>query len=106
MSQDSFYNMLTLEPKIKDTEKHYIISLKIPEFEQQDVQISTHKRKIHLNLSRRYNEKVKDTQNSSTYKTKRSEILTKDFEVPSIVENQEIQRKYENGILSFLIKKA
>lgn len=103
--QDPFYHLTKINPQVQDTEKHYIISMKVPAHEKDLVTVSARKRNITVNLARRFSDSTMDD-TGAINKSKRSEIITKTFSVPAIVENSGVTTKYDNGVLSFKIKKA
>jgi HSP20 family molecular chaperone IbpA len=103
--EDQFYRMTLLDPQVTEGEKNYLVSLKIPEHERDLVSININQRKITLQMSRRFNEKVVD-QTGDQHSSRRSETLSKSFHVSQILDPASVKQQYNNGILTFDIKKA
>lgn len=103
-SKDEFYQLSKLAPHLEDKPDHYILNLQIPEHEHEAVRVTTHRKTITLGLARKFEDKTTSLDGSSN-ESKRSEIYTKRLEVPEFVSSKNIERKYENGVLSFKIKK-
>jgi len=102
---DPFYHVQRLEHRLENTPEAYLIHLEVPEHEADSVLLSAHERKIKLTFSRRFSERV-DGQNGQVDINKRSESFTQEFPVSEIVNSKEITRQYQDGVLTFKIKKA
>ena len=102
--EDQFYRVESLNPEITETEKEYMVSLKVPEHEQENVHMIVHGRGVKMTLSRKFSESLEES-DGSTNKSSRSELFSKDFASKDILNAKQIAQKYENGILSFKIQK-
>lgn len=102
--QDSFYHVSTIEPKLVETEKNYLISIALPEHEKDGARLTAHDRIVRLNFTRNFDDEFKDA-DGTIHKSKRSEVISKEFNVAEIVESKKITQKYENGLLTFVLPK-
>ncbi len=101
---DSFYRLTNIEPQITDKEKEYHIALKMPEHEKDNVQLTAQGRHIHLGYTRRFNESV-TAEDGAKVTSNRSETVSKEFNLPDIVDPRKVVQKYEDGKVVFRIAK-
>lgn len=102
--EDNFYRIESLNPKIVDNEKEYIVSLNVPEHEQENVHLIVHGRGVKMTLTRKFVDSV-EASDGSTNKSSRSELFSKDFASKDLLDHKQIVQKYENGTLSFKVPK-
>lgn len=103
--QDPFYNSKTLNPKIVDKGKFYEVSLEVPSWEQEFVQINSDKRNVDLTLTRSFHSIV-ESETGDINTSKKSEVFAKTFNVPDIVDSNNLTRRYHEGVLTFKLMKA
>lgn len=103
---DPFYRQDTLSPTLLDQKDHYLVSLKIPEYESDDVHVNANKRTIEINLVRSYKGNHHDPESGSTNRTSRSESFSKSLKVADILDGRGITQSYHDGMLHFKIPKA
>lgn len=101
---DDFYHVSTIDPKLVETEKSYQISIPLPEHEKDGARLTAHDRVVRLNFTRNFEDQVQDDA-GNTHKSKRSEIMSKEFKVDSIVESKKITQNYTDGVLTFVLPK-
>lgn len=101
---DQFYHVSTINPQLIDTEKAYIITLALPEHEKEGARLSAHDRQVRLNFTRSFEDQVSQ-EDGSTHKSKRSEIISKEFNVKEIVNSNKITQQYKDGLLTFVLPK-
>lgn len=101
---DQFYRLESLNPIITDNANDLIVSLKVPEHEKENVHLSVHGRDLRMTLVRKYTEKLEEVDGSSDRTTK-NELFSKEFNSKELLDQKNIVQKYENGLLSFKIKK-
>lgn len=104
-SNDGFYQVTKFEPIVKDELNHYIISVPIPEHEKESVNLTAQNRDVIVTLNRRFSDKIEDKLTDESFKTSRSEVLTKKLKVPELMDSKKITTNYENGFLNFKIIK-
>jgi HSP20 family molecular chaperone IbpA len=104
-SADPFYTVDKLGPKIKDAGKFVLVSLSIPVHEKESVILSSDGRMVNLSLTRQFDQKL-TAKDGSLNETKRSEVFTKQFQVPDILDPGKITQSYQDGVLTFKIAKA
>lgn len=103
-NDDQFYRVETLNPVVNETEKEYIVSLKVPEHEKENVHLSVHGRDVKMTLTRKYSEML-EAEDGSSNKSTRTELFSKEFSSKDILNPKVISQKYENGELLFKIQK-
>ena len=104
-SADPFYRVEKLNPKMAEDAKDVTVSLAIPEHEKENVILSTQGRQIKLTLTRKYSEMI-TSNDGSIDKSTRSELFSKEFGTKDILNPREITQTYEDGVLTYKIKKA
>lgn len=102
--EDKFYNVSKLQPEVLDNVSSYEIKVKVPPHEQELVNLTAQERDLKMTLSRRYSDKTENEVGEKN-QTKRSEVLTKHFKVADIMDSSSVTRKYQDGFLTFSIKK-
>lgn len=103
-SDDPFYNTSLLHPEVEDKIDHYLIRIKVPEYEERNVILSGHNRQVKITHGRTAESKVA-LPDGSTNKSSRNETFLKEFNLPDLINSADISRKYQDGILSFKIAK-
>ncbi|MGI4992957.1 Hsp20 family protein [Halobacteriovorax sp. GFR7] len=103
--QDSFYNITKLEPSIKSDQNFYYFSLEVPKHEQETIHINAQERGITVTQNRKFDQRVEE--NGNTFKSKRSESLVRQFDVPDILDGTKVSRNYdtETSTLTYRIAK-
>lgn len=102
---DSFYRIETLNPSIMDAGKELIVSLKVPEYEKENVHLSAHGRNIKMTLNRRFADTM-EANDGSVNRSTRNELYSKEFTAQDILNSKQISQKYDKGVLTFRIGKA
>ncbi len=102
---DSFYRIETLNPSVIESEKELTVSLKVPDYEKENVHLSVHGRDLKLTLNRRYTD-IMEATDGSTNRSTRNELFSKEFTSRDILDPKHIGQKYDKGILTFKIQKA
>ena len=103
--EDQFYRIEKLNPKITDGLKEITVSLPIAEYEKENVHLSTQGRTVKITLSRKFADNLTSPEGGIDRST-RSELYSKEIIAPDILSPKNILQHYEDGILSFKIKKA
>ena len=103
-AEDSFYSVVTIDPKITEDKNELTVSLKVSEHEKENVHLSVQGRKVKMTLSRRFS----DNYNDETGKTNRStknELFSKEFPSIDLLNPKLVDQKYEDGVLTYRIQK-
>lgn len=103
--QDSFYHLLTLQPRLREDEKAYYIDITTPPHEKENYNLTAEKRTIKLSFNRRA-EKRLDSPDGTAQTSKKSEAITKEFKVANIVDDRKVKVAYKDGVLSYRLPKA
>lgn len=104
-SSDDFYKISKFEPIVKEEFGHYIISVPISEYEKENVNLTAQNRDIIVTLNRRFSDKVEDELNAESFKTSRSEVISKKFKVDNILDSKKVTTNYSDGFLNYKIEK-
>jgi len=104
-SEDEFYSLHTLSPKVREDEKFYYVDIETPPHEKENYHITAHGRKIKVQFNRRSEERL-DGKNGEVQTSKRSETLSKEINVAHIVDDKKVKVAYEEGVLSYRLPKA
>lgn len=102
---DDFYQLLTLEPSIREDEKAYYIEINTPAHEKENFNLTADQRTVKLMFNRRSEERL-ENENGGVEKSKRSQVITKEFKVSDIVSDKNIRVTYQEGVLSYRLPKA
>ena len=103
-STDVFYQTDKLDVGLVDRGKFYLVSVKIPPYEKESVDLTTHGRKIVLSTSRKHDKKI-DESHGHYHRVARSETMTRTLGTKDILDSTSVERRYENGVLYFKIFK-
>ncbi|MCO4755736.1 MAG: Hsp20 family protein [Bacteriovoracaceae bacterium] len=103
-SDDPFYTVTSLDPVIEQEKDHYLVHLEIDEEGASEVELNGHKRDLTLSLNRRFENT--DENNGAVEKVKRVETLTRSFNVDQIIDENKVEKNYNDGVLTFKIMKA
>ncbi len=103
-SDDSFYRISKIEPEIAEFDNHYIVTVKIPEHEKDNLRIFSDKRDLKLKVTREFKQNLQeDSQNNS--KVARSEVISKTVTLPVPIGKEKISQNYQDGKLIFKVPK-
>lgn len=104
-TNDPFYRVEKLNPSMKEDLKEVTVSLPVAEYEKENVHLSTQGRNIKITLSRKYSDST-STAEGGIDRSTRSELFSKEFNSTDLLSAKDIVQSYENGVLTFKIKKA
>ena len=102
---DPFYRVDRLNPKMAEDLKTVTVSLPIAEYEKENVHLSTQGRLIKITLARKYADTL-SAEDGSMNRSTRSELFSKELPTKDLLNPRDITQSYEDGVLSFKIKKA
>ncbi len=104
-AQDPFYSLQTLESQVREDDKHYYLDIPTPEHEKDNYIVTTNKRTIKIRFSRSSEERF-DGEMGNVQQSRRSESLTKEFQVDKILDDKKVKTAYNDGVLTFKLAKA
>lgn len=104
-SEDPFYRVDKLNPTLVEELKTVTVSVPVAEYEKENVHLSTQGRSIKITLSRKYNDSL-NAEDGSVNRSTRSELFSKEFATKDLLSPKDITQSFEDGVLSFKIKKA
>lgn len=102
---DPFYKFETLSPKLKHFDDHVEISVEVPEYSKKDVQISFNGKEAILTMNRRYQDAAR-TENGTINKVSKVESFSTRIPTESVLNAKSVKSSYEDGVLTFSVKKA
>lgn len=104
-SDDPFYKFETLKPRLKQFEDRVEVEVEIPDHSKQDVQLTIHGKEAIVAFNRRYNDAVK-MEDGSINKINKVESFTTRLPTSHILDAKSVKSSYENGVMTYVIKKA
>lgn len=103
-TQDDFYRIKTIQPRVIDQEKQMIFELDVPKHEWENVHLSAQGRNVKMTIGRKYTDEATDDQGSRN-KSSRSELFSKEFTVQDLLNPKTMKQTYADGVLRFKIDK-
>ena len=104
-SEDPFYRVDKLNPKVVEDLKTVTVAVPVAEYEKENVHLSTQGRSIKITLSRKYSDSL-NAEDGSLNRSTRSELFSKELATTDLLSPKNITQSYEDGVLSFKINKA
>ncbi len=104
-SEDPFYRIDKLNPKVVEDLKTVTVQVPVAEYEKENVHLSTQGRSIKITLSRKYSDSL-NAEDGSVNRSTRSELFSKELATKDLLSPKNITQSYEDGVLSFKINKA
>lgn len=104
-NDDPFYKFEALAPRLKQTEEGAEISMEVPEHSKEAVTLSFNGKEAIVSLNRRYSDANK-TQDGIINKINKVESFTTRLQTPDILDPKSVKSSYENGTITFTVKKA
>ena len=88
-----------------ETEKDFRIELLLPGFPKEDVQINYHKNVLTIKVEKEENKENKSEEYKYAHREFGAFNFEKSFKVPNSVDAENINAKFENGILNVVLPK-
>lgn len=104
-NDDPFYKFEALAPRLKETKDGVEISLEIPEHSKEAVTLSFNGKEAIIALNRRYHDANK-TQDGTINKVNKVESFTTRIKTADILDPKSVKTSYDNGTMTFSVKKA
>ncbi|MBF0363153.1 MAG: Hsp20 family protein [Oligoflexia bacterium] len=104
-SEDPFYHPLTLNPKIEENQKNFVIRLQVPAYEKDSVQVSGKDKNLRIT----FNRDVKDVvvkDDGTTNKYSKVESYSKHIVLDNTIDPKGIEHKYTDGVLTITVPKG
>lgn len=104
-TSDPFYRVDKLNPTMTEDLEMVTVSLPVSHYEKENVHLSAQGRNIKITLSRKYSDSI-NGENGIIDKSTRSELYSKEFNARDLLNPRNITQNYQDGVLTFKIKKA
>lgn len=104
-SEDPFYRVDTLNPKLKEELKFVTVTLPVAEYEKENVHLSTQGRTIKITLSRKYTDTL-NAEDGTVNRSTKSELFSKELAATDLLSPKGVTQAYADGVLTFRINKA
>ncbi|HXH30235.1 MAG TPA: hypothetical protein VNJ01_05430 [Bacteriovoracaceae bacterium] len=104
-ADDPFYQFVELGPKLTELRDHVEIAVKVPEYSKQDLLLTTNGKEAILNFNRRYTDSNRN-QDGTLNKINKVETFITRLQAGATLDAKSIKSTYENGVMTYFIKKA
>lgn len=104
-SEDPFYRVDTLNPKLKEELKFVTVTLPVAEYEKENVHLSTQGRTIKITLSRKYTDTL-NAEDGTVNRSTKSELFSKELAATDLLSPKGVTQAYADGVMTFRINKA
>jgi HSP20 family molecular chaperone IbpA len=102
---DPFYQFTDLRPSWRQTVEGIEIKVKIPEYSKQDLHLTLNNKEVVLNFHRRYADK-NTAPDGSQNKVSKVESFSTRIDTGVFLNPKDIKSSYENGYVTYVIKRA
>jgi HSP20 family molecular chaperone IbpA len=104
-AEDPFYRLKSLDPVLTENESAYVIAVRLPPHEADNLFVSGEGPYLKLSLARRYQDNAKSEAGDRSTKTSSYQSVVEQIAMPGPYEARKIERKYENGVVSITVPK-
>lgn len=104
-NDDPFYKFEALKPRMKQFEDRVEIEVDVPEHSKTDVALTTHGKEAIISFNRRYNDASKQ-EDGTINKVNKVESFTTRLATNHILDAKSAKSSYDNGVMTYVIKKA
>ncbi len=103
-SDDPFYKFSDLKPILSTFPDRVEVRVEVPEHSKQDLSVTLNQKEVVVSLNRRYADTNKSVLGSS--KVSKVESFTSRINTDAILDMKSLKSTYENGTMTYVIKKA
>jgi HSP20 family molecular chaperone IbpA len=103
-AQDPFFEFTELRPTLKETEEGVQIQVEVPDHAKNDLVLSVNNKDVLLTFNRRYKDVVKNEQGES--RIDKVESLSSKVKTNHHLNPKSLKAQYDNGVMTYTIKKA
>jgi len=104
-AEDPFFQYVELKPTLEHTETGIRIQVKVPDHSKQDLQLNLNGKEAIINFNRRYIDTQKDDQGNSS-RVSKIETLSTRLQTGVHLDPKSVKHSYQDGIMTYEIKKA
>ncbi len=104
-AEDPFFKFVELKPTLEHTENGIRIQVKVPDHSKQDLQLNLNGKEAVINFNRRYIDTQKDDQGNSS-RVSKIETLSTRLQTGVHLDPKSVKHSYQNGVMTYDIKKA
>ena len=96
----------SMKTDIKETDEGYELSIEMPGFQKDNIQISLNNGYMTVSASMNEKEENDDKKKGSYIRKERTESCSRSFFVGDKIKEEDVKARFENGILSVTVPKA
>lgn len=104
-NDDPFYKFEKLQPRFKVLENTVEVEVEVPDHSKQDVQLTLNGKEAVVSFNRRYSDASK-SEDGTINKINKVESFTTRLQTGVILDAKGIKSSYDNGVMTYVIKKA
>jgi HSP20 family molecular chaperone IbpA len=104
-TDDQFFEFTELRPTLEEKLDSYVLKIKIPEYAKEEVMLTANPKEMVLTSNRRHRAERKD-EDGTIRKVDKVESLVSRIPVGSVLDAKKMTKTYEDGTLTFVVKKA
>lgn len=104
-NDDPFYKFEKLQPRFKVMEDSVEVQVEVPDHSKQDLQLTLNGKEAIVSFNRRYTDASK-AEDGTINKINKVESFTTRLQTGVILEAKGIKSSYDNGVMTYVIKKA
>lgn len=102
---DRFFEFTELRPTLTERPGSYVLKIKIPEYAKEEVMLTVNPKEMVLTSNRRHKAERKD-EDGTIRKVDKVESLVSRIPVNSVLDARKMTKTFEDGTLTFTVKKA
>lgn len=103
--EDPFYRMKSLEPSIDEVANDYVIRVKLPPHEAQNLFVSGEGPYLKLSLARRFQDNAEAPEGGRQTKTNSYQTVVEQIAMPAAYDAKKIERTYADGVVTIKVPK-
>lgn len=104
-NDDPFFKFETLKPQLKQYEDRVEVTVEVPDHSKQDLQLTTNGKEAVLSFNRRFADANRETDGTVNKINKIESFMTR-IKTDHFLDAKSIKSTYDNGAMTYVIKKA
>ncbi len=104
-TEDPFFRFTKIGPTLIQHPDHVEVKVKIPEHSKQDIQLTTNSKEVLVNFNRRYDD-THSPEKGVVNKLHKVETYTTRLTTDHILDPKSVKSSYQDGVMTYIIKRA